>query len=159
MTNQKPIESRIQELGITLPSAPTPVAAYVPARRIGNLLFVSGQIPIADGTLLATGRVPDQVGEELARTCARQCALNGLAVVKAALGSLDRVKSVVRVGCFVACEPGFGGQPGIANEASELLVAIFGDAGRHARAAVGSVALPLNVPVEIEFLFEIASNV
>ncbi|MFG0259681.1 MAG: RidA family protein [Phycisphaerales bacterium JB041] len=148
-------ETRIQELGITLPDAPSPVAAYVPSRLVGNLLYVSGQIPIAAGSLMAKGRVPDQVAEDQARACARQCALNGLAVARAALGSLDRVRSVVRVGCFVASEPGFGGQPGIANEASELLVSIFGDAGRHARAAVGSVALPLNVPVEIEFLFEV----
>lgn len=148
-------ENRINELGLTLPEAPAPVAAYVPAKLVGNLLYVSGQIPIADGSLMAKGRVPDQVSEDQARACARQCALNGLAVARAALGSLDRVKSVVRVGCFVASEPGFGGQPKIANEASELLVSIFGDAGRHARAAVGSVALPLNVPVEIEFLFEV----
>lgn len=148
-------ESRIQELGISLPDAPSPVAAYVPSRLVGNLLYVSGQIPIAGGTLMAKGRVPDQVSEEEARSCAHQCALNGLAVARAALGSLDRIRSVVRVGCFVASEPGFGGQPKIANEASELLVSIFGDAGRHARAAVGSVALPLNVPVEIEFLFEV----
>ncbi|MDQ7014058.1 MAG: RidA family protein [Planctomycetota bacterium] len=155
MTDQTSAESRVKELGIKLPAPPTPVAAYVPARHVGGLLFVSGQIPIADGTLLATGRVPDQVGEELARACARQCALNGLAVVKAALGSLDRVKSVVRVGCFVASEPGFGGQPGIANAASELLVEVFGDVGRHARAAIGAASLPLNVPVEIEFVFEV----
>ncbi|MFG0241579.1 MAG: RidA family protein [Phycisphaerales bacterium JB054] len=148
-------ESRIQELGISLPDAPSPVAAYVPSKQVGNLLYVSGQIPIAGGSLMANGRVPDQVSEDDARACARQCALNGLAVARAALGSLDRIRSVVRVGCFVASEPGFGGQPKIANEASELLVSIFGDAGRHARAAVGSVALPLNVPVEIEFLFEV----
>lgn len=148
-------ESRILELGISLPDAPSPVAAYVPSKQIGNLLYVSGQIPIAGGSLMANGRVPDQVSEDDARACARQCALNGLAVARAALGSLDRIRSVVRVGCFVASEPGFGGQPKIANEASELLVSIFGDAGRHARAAVGSVALPLNVPVEIEFLFEV----
>lgn len=159
MTNHISIEHRINELGIIIPNAPAPVAAYVPARLVGNQLFVSGQIPIENGTLIATGRVPDEVPEQLARTCARQCALNGLAVAKAALGSLDRIKSVVRVGCFVASGPGFGGQPGIANEASELLVAIFGDAGRHARAAVGSVSLPLNVPVEIEFLFETKPNV
>lgn len=148
-------ESRIHELGITLPDAPSPVAAYVPSKLVGNLLYVSGQIPIAGGSLMAKGRVPDQVSEDEARSCARQCALNGLAVARASLGSLDRIRSVVRVGCFVASEPGFGGQPKVANEASELLVSIFGDAGRHARAAVGSVALPLNVPVEIEFLFEV----
>lgn len=155
MADQMSFEARVKELGLTLPEAPAPVAAYVPARQVGNLLYVSGQIPIADGALITTGRVPTQVAEEDAIRCARQCALNGLAVAKAVLGSLDRIKSVVRVGCFVACEPGFGGQPKIANEASELLVSIFGEAGKHARAAVGSVALPLNVPVEIEFLFEV----
>ncbi len=155
MSDQQTPETRLATLEIKLPPAPAPVAAYVPARRSGNLLFVSGQIPFADGTLMATGRVPDQVSEKQARACARQCTLNALAVVRDALGSLDRVAQVVRVGCFVASEPGFGGQPGIANEASELMLAVFGEAGRHARAAVGSVSLPLNVPVEIEFLFEV----
>jgi enamine deaminase RidA (YjgF/YER057c/UK114 family) len=155
MSDQQSPEQRLLGLGIELPPAPTPVAAYIPARRSGKLLFVSGQIPVVGGKVIATGRVPDQVTEEQARACARQCALNALAVARAALGSLDKVAQVVRVGCFVASEPGFGGQPKIANEASELMVAVFGDAGRHARAAVGSVALPLNVPVEIEFLFEV----
>ena len=155
MTDHQSPEDRLLGLGLELPPAPAPVAAYVPSRRSGSLLFVSGQIPIAGGKLLATGRVPDQISEEQARACARQCALNGLAVARAALGSLDRVAQVVRVGCFVASEPGYGGQPGIANEASQLMVAVFGEAGKHARAAVGSVALPLNVPVEIEFLFEV----
>lgn len=158
MTQQDSPVARLQALGITLPDAPAPVAAYVPARRVGNLLFVSGQIPILDGGLMAKGRVPDQVSPERATECARQCALNGLAVARTAVGSLDAIKSVVRVGCFVASEPGFGGQPAIANGASELLVDVFGDAGRHARAAVGSVALPLNVPVEIEFIFELDPN-
>ena len=155
MSDQQSPEQRLLGLGIELPPAPTPVAAYIPARRSGDLLFVSGQIPVVGGKVIATGRVPDQVTEEQARACTRQCALNALAVARAALGSLDKVAQVVRLGCFVASEPGFGGQPKIANEASELMVAVFGDAGRHARAAVGSVALPLNVPVEIEFLFEV----
>ena len=155
MSDQQSPEQRLLGLGIELPPAPTPVAAYIPSRRSGDLLFVSGQIPVVGGKVIATGRVPDQVTEEQARACARQCALNALAVARAALGSLDKVAQVVRVGCFVASEPGFGGQPKIANEASELMVAVFGDAGRHARAAVGSVALPLNVPVEIEFLFQV----
>lgn len=155
MSDQHDPESRLARLGLELPPVPKPVAAYIPARRSGNLLFVSGQIPVAAGKLLATGRVPDQVSEDQARACARQCALNALAVAKDALGALDRIAQVVRLGCFVASEPGFGGQPKIANEASELMLAVFGDAGRHARAAVGSVSLPLNVPVEIEFLFEV----
>lgn len=149
-------EARLAQLGIVLPDAPAPVAAYVPARRVGQLLFVSGQIPFKDGSLMATGRVPDQVDEQTAIRCAQQCALNGLAVAKAMLGSLDHIAGVVRVGCFVASQPGYGNQPVIANAASELLVEIFGEAGKHARAAVGSVSLPLNVPVEIEFLFAIA---
>lgn len=155
MSDQNTHEARLTALGIELPPVPAPVAAYVPSRKTGNLLFVSGQIPFADGKLMATGRVPDLVSQDTAKACARQCTLNGLAVVREALGSLDRVAKVVRVGCFVASEPGFGGQPGIANEASELMLAVFGEAGRHARAAVGSVSLPLNVPVEIEFLFEV----
>ncbi|MBK7404746.1 MAG: RidA family protein [Phycisphaerales bacterium] len=156
MTNSPTPESRLAQLEITLPAPPSPVAAYIPARRVGNLLFVSGQIPVRDGTVLAKGTVPGEVSIELARDCARQCALNALAIARAAAGgSLNNVTQVIRVGCFVASDPGFGGQPGIANAASELLVEIFGESGRHARAAVGSVNLPLNVPVEIEFLFEL----
>ena len=148
-------EARLQALGITLPEAPRPVAAYVPAKRTGNLLFTAGQIPMADGKLLAQGRVPDQVDVETAIACARQCVLNGLAVARAAVGSLDEIVQVVRVGCFVASAPGFHEQPRVANGASELLVEVFGEAGQHARAAVGSVDLPLGAPVEIEFLFEV----
>ena len=105
--------------------------------------------------MMATGTVPGQVSLETARECARQCTLNGLAAAKAELGSLSRIRQVVRVGCFVACETGFGDQPKVANGASELLVEILGESGRHARAAVGTNALPLNVPVEVEFLFEV----
>lgn len=147
--------SRLAELGLDLPEAPRPVASYVPAVRVGSLVFVSGQIPVRDGALLATGTVPNDVSIEEAQGLARQCVLNALAVLKAEVGSIDRLKRVVRVGCFVASEPGFGGQPKVANGASDLLREIFGDAGQHARAAVGSVGLPLNVPVEIEFLFEV----
>lgn len=151
-------EQRLAELGLSLPTPAAPVAAYIPSRLAGNLLYISGQIPLKEGKVMATGAVGAGLGAvtvELARECARQCALNGLAAAKAALGSLDRVKQVVRVGCFVACETGFGDQPKVANAASELLVAVFGEAGKHARAAVGTNALPLNVPVEIEFLFEV----
>lgn len=148
-------EKRLVELGFTLPTPAAPVAAYIPTRRSGNLLFVSGQIPVRDGKIIATGTVPSTVSVESARDCARQCALNGLAAAKAALGSLDRIRQVVRVGCFVACDTGFGDQPKVANAASELLVEVFGEPGRHARAAVGTNALPLNVPVEVEFVFEV----
>ena len=146
---------RLADLALTLPTAPKPVAAYVPTVRTGNLVFVSGQLPFAGGSLMATGAVPTEVNLETAQTCARQCVLNGLAALTGEIGSIDNVKRVVRVGCWVASAPGFGDQPKVANGASELLVEIFGDAGRHARAAVGSVALPLNTPVEIEFLFEV----
>lgn len=149
------IEQTLSELGLTLPSPPKPVASYVPAVLSGNLLFVSGQIPLREGALVATGTMPEPIGDDVARDCCRQCVLNGLAVAKAELGSLDRIARVVRVGCWVASQPGFTGQPLVANHASELLVEIFGEIGRHARAAVGAIALPLDAPVEIEFLFEV----
>jgi enamine deaminase RidA (YjgF/YER057c/UK114 family) len=151
-----PISDRILELGLTLPEAPKPVAAYVPSVRTGSLLLVSGQLPMEKGSLRAVGRVPEQVSLEEAQQCARVCVLNGLAVAEAALGSLDEIRRVVRVGCFVASTPDFTDQPKVANGASELLQEIFGEAGRHARAAVGSVALPLGAPVEVEFMFEVA---
>lgn len=148
-------ERQLTDLGLSLPAPAKPVAAYIPTKRSGNLLYVSGQIPVRDGAVMMTGVVPTQVSLEQARECAVQCTLNGLAAVKAELGSLSRVRQVIRVGCFVACENGFSEQPKVANAASELLVKVFGDAGKHVRAAVGTNALPLNVPVEIEFLFEV----
>jgi enamine deaminase RidA (YjgF/YER057c/UK114 family) len=148
-------EARLAALGITLPEPAKPVAAYIPTRLTGNLLFISGQVPFRNGTLLATGPVPRVVSMETARECARQCALNALAAARAALGSLDRVKSVVRLGVFVQCEGGFGDQPKVANGASELMVEVFGEAGRHSRAAVGSIGLPLNAPVEVEVVLEV----
>ncbi|MBL9031671.1 MAG: RidA family protein [Phycisphaerae bacterium] len=148
-------EAKLAALGLTLPTPPKPVAAYIPCRRSGSLLFVSGQIPMKDGTLMAQGAVPGKVSPEVAKQCARQCVLNALAVAKAELGSLATIKQVVRLGVFVCSEPGFHGQPQVANGASELLVEVFGDAGRHARAAVGSIDLPLGAPVEVEFLFEV----
>lgn len=151
-------ERRLAELGLTLPTPAAPVAAYIPTRRSGSLLFVAGQIPLRDGKAIATGIVPTSVSLETARECARQCALNGLAAARAALGSLDRIQHVVRIGVFVASEPTFTDHPKIANGASELLVEIFGEAGKHARAAVGSSSLPLGVPVEIEFLFEVRDD-
>ncbi len=148
-------ERRLAELGLVLPEAPKPVAAYIPARRSGGLLFVSGQIPIENGQLIAKGSVPRQVTPEKARECAVRCTLNGLAVAKAELGSLEGIRRVVRIGVFVCCEAGYEDQPKIANAASELLVAVLGERGRHARAAVGSIALPLGAPVEVEFVFEV----
>ncbi len=148
-------EDRLRELGLSLPEPPKPVAAYIPAKRAGSLVYVSGQIPIRAGALIATGKVPTEVGLAQAVECARQCALNGMAVLRAEVGELSRVKSVVRLGGFVSCGPEFWDQPEIINGASELMVKVFGDAGRHARAAVGAPSLPLNAPVEIEFVFEV----
>lgn len=148
-------ETRLKELGLVLPEAPKPVAAYVPAVRSGNLLFVSGQIAFRDGKLAWSGRVGRDVGVEAAQQAARQCAINALAVVRAELGSLDKVARVVRVGVFVASADGFTEQPKVANGASELLQQVFLDAGRHARAAVGVNELPLGSPVEVELLVEV----
>ncbi|MEZ6242843.1 MAG: RidA family protein [Phycisphaerales bacterium] len=148
-------EQRLEALGLRLPTPPTPVAAYIPAKRVGSLVYVSGQIPVRGGALIATGRVPTEVGLAIAVECARQCALNGLAVLKAQVGELRRVKNVVRLGGFVSCGADFWDQPEVINGASELMVKVFGEAGRHARAAVGAPSLPLNAPVEVEFLFEV----
>lgn len=146
------IDARLTQLGITLPTPPKPVAAYIPARRSGNLLFISGQLPFKDGQLTAKGPVTDTPA---AAAAARQCAINALAVAQDALGSLDKVAGVVRVGVWVACGNDFADQPKVANGASELLVEVFGEAGRHARAAVGTNALPLGATVEVEVCFEI----
>jgi enamine deaminase RidA (YjgF/YER057c/UK114 family) len=150
------VEKRLQVAGISLPQAPKPVAAYVPVVKVGNLVFVSGQIPLREGALIATGPVPSAVSPAQATEAARQCAINALAVLATTVdGDLDRVRRIVRVGVFVASDPGFDGQPQVANGASELLLEVFGDAGRHARAAVGSVALPLGATVEIEMVAEV----
>ena len=158
MNTSQTNSSRLAALGLSLPEPPKPVAAYVPSTRVGALVFVSGQIPLRDGSLVATGRVPDGVPVDLAVECARVCALNAVAVAADAAGGIDRITRIVRLGCFVASEPGFTDQPLVANGASELLVGIFGEAGRHARAAVGSVALPLGVPVEVELIAEVAAD-
>lgn len=150
------IASRLAELSITLPAAPKPVAAYVPAVRTGNLIFISGQLPMQAGQLMMSGPVSAATIER-AQAAARQCALNGLAIVADQLGgSLDRVVRIVRLGVFVCCEAGFADQPKVANGASEVLQQIFGEAGRHARAAVGSIALPLGASVEVEMLVEVS---
>lgn len=150
------IEAKLANLGLSLPTPPKPVAAYIPCVRTGNLVVVSGQLPMAAGQLLATGRVPSVVDLEQAQECARQCVLNGLAILKAELdGDWSGLVKVVRVGVFVQCDDGFSEQPQVANGASQLLVDVLGDAGRHARAAVGVNALPLNAPVEVEFTFEV----
>ena len=146
----------LARLGLSLPAAPKPVAAYVPAVRSGNLIFVSGQLPMSSGQLLATGPVPSKVSVEEAQAAAKQCALNGLAVVADQLGGdLGRVRRIVRLGVFVQSDDRFDGQPKVANGASELMLEVFGEAGRHARAAVGTNALPLDASVEVEMLVEV----
>jgi enamine deaminase RidA (YjgF/YER057c/UK114 family) len=147
-------ESRLAALGLKLPEVAAPVAAYVPAVRTGNYVYTSGQLPFADGELVATGKVGTDVDPELAAVCARQCALNALAAVKAELGDLSMVTRVVKVVAFVASVPEFTGQPAVANGASELLGEVFGDTGQHARSAVGVAALPLDAPVEVELVLE-----
>lgn len=149
------IEQKIQSLGLTLPAASKPVAAYIPTRRTGNLVFVAGQIPMRDGQLVASGPVPSKVSVEQAKDAARQCVLNGLAALKAEIGSLDKMRQVVRVGVFVCSDNSFTDQPTVANGASELLEAIFGPPGQHARAAVGVNTLPRGAAVEVEFIFEV----
>jgi enamine deaminase RidA (YjgF/YER057c/UK114 family) len=149
------VEDRLAELGLTVPDVARPVATYVPAVRTGNHVYTSGQLPMASGELMMTGKVGDEVGEEEAIACAQQCALNAIAAVKAEIGDLDAVRRVVKVVAFVASTPDFTGQPRIANGASELLGKAFGDAGVHARSAVGVSVLPLDAPVEVEILVEV----
>lgn len=146
---------RLAELGLSLPSVVPPLAAYVPATRSGNLVFTAGQLPMRDGKPIAVGSVGDAVSAEQAEECARQCALNALAAVDALVG-LDNVTRVVKAVVFVASEPSFTGQPAVANGASSLLGDVFGDAGRHARSAVGVSVLPLGVPVEVELVVEVS---
>jgi enamine deaminase RidA (YjgF/YER057c/UK114 family) len=148
-------EERLAELGLSVPEVAKPVAAYVPAVVSGNHVFTSGQLPMRDGQLITTGKVGGEVTTEEAVECARQCALNALAAVRAQVGELSRVKRIVKVVAFVASTPDFTGQPGVANGASELFGEVFGDAGQHARSAVGVPVLPLDAPVEVELVVEI----
>lgn len=146
--------SRLAELGIELPKVATPLAAYVPAVRTGNLVYTSGQLPLVDGDLTHVGKVGAEITPEEAKVAARTCALNALAAVDALVG-IDAVSRVVKVVGFVASASGFGGQPGVVNGASEFFGAVFGDAGAHARSAVGVSELPLNAPVEVELIVEV----
>jgi enamine deaminase RidA (YjgF/YER057c/UK114 family) len=148
-------EERLAELGLTVPEVPAPVAAYIPAVRSGVHVVTSGQLPMRDGQLMATGKVGGEVTQEEAVECARQCGLNALAAVRAELGDLSQVKRVVKVVAYVASTPDFTGQPLVANGVSELLGEVFGDAGKHARSAVGVSVLPLDVPVEVEIIVEV----
>ena len=152
------VEDRLAELGLSVPPLVAPVAAYVPAKQDGKRIYVSGQVPMVDGKPAETGKVGEGDGlvtPERAKECAQICALNAIAAIKSVVGDLDRVTSVVRIGGFVASDPSFSGQPGVINGASELFAAAYGDAGVHARAAVGVAALPLDVPVEVEVLVSI----
>ena len=148
-------EEALAELGLSVPEVAPPVAVYVPAVRTGNHVYTSGQLPMRDGSLMATGKVGGEVTPEEAYACAQQCALNAIAAVKAEIGDLSRVRRVVKVVAFVASTPDFTGQPGVANGASELLGKAFGDAGVHARSAVAAPVLPLDAPVEVEILVEV----
>ena len=149
------VEARLAELGRTLPGVAAPVAVYVPAVRSGSYVFTSGQLPMVDGSLAATGKVGAEVSAEDAKQLAATCALNALAAVKAEIGDLDRVRRIVKVVGFVASAPDFTGQPGVVNGASELLGEVFGAKGIHARSAVGVAVLPLDAPVEVELVVEV----
>ena len=150
------VEERLSALGHTVPEVAPPVAVYVPAVQTGSLVYTSGQLPLVSGVLMGTGKVGAEVTPEQAAQMAAQCALNAIAAIRALVGDLDRVVRVVKVVGFVASDPGFSGQPGVVNGASELLGAAFGEAGVHARSAVGVAVLPLDAPVEVEVIVEIA---
>jgi enamine deaminase RidA (YjgF/YER057c/UK114 family) len=148
-------EARLAAIGLTLPRVTPPLAAYVPAVRTGNYVYTSGQLPVVDGQLLATGKVGADVGAVEASALARTCALNALAAVASVSGGLDAVRRIVKVTGFVASAPSFTGQAQVVNGASELLIEVFGEAGRHARSAVGMAVLPLDAPVEVELIAEV----
>jgi enamine deaminase RidA (YjgF/YER057c/UK114 family) len=148
------VSSKLTSLGITLPPLAGPFGAYVPAKRAGNLIFVSGQLPMKDGKLIASGAIPSKCSIDNAKLAARQCVINALAAASTLPGGIDQLIGVVRVGAFVSSDASFTQQPQVANGASELLLELFGDAGKHIRAAVGVNVLPLDASVEIEFVFE-----
>jgi len=150
------VADRLAELGLTIPAVAAPVAAYVPAVVTGQYVYTAGQLPFVDGALPVTGKVGGGVDAETATTEARVAALNALAAVQSVAGSLDRVARVVKVTVFVASDPSFAGQPAVANGASTLVGEVFGDAGVHARSAVGVAVLPLDAPVEVELVVELA---
>jgi enamine deaminase RidA (YjgF/YER057c/UK114 family) len=149
---------RLSAIGLTLPPVAAPVAAYIPAVRTGSHVYTSGQLPLVDGKLQGTGKVGDGVSAEEGAVLARTAALNALAAVASVAGSLDAIIRIVKVTCFVSSAPGFTGQAQVANGASELLIEVLGDAGRHARSAVGMAVLPLDAPVEVEIIAEVAAT-
>lgn len=148
---------RLAELGLTLPPVAAPVASYVPAVRDGDLVFTSGQLPFVDGQLAVTGKVGGSVDADTAQQLAATCALNAIAAAASVIGSVDDIVQVVKVVGFVASDPSFTGQPGVINGASDLLREVFGDAGQHARSAVGVAVLPLDSPVEVEIVVRVRS--
>jgi len=149
------VEDRLADLGLTVPGVAVPVAAYVPAVRSGDLVWTSGQLPFVDGALVATGKVGAEIEPDAATDLARICALNALAAIKAEIGDLDLIVRVVKVVGFVASDASFTGQPGVVNGASNLLGEVFGEAGKHARSAVGVASLPLDAPVEVELVVQV----
>jgi len=149
------VESRINELKLSLPDVPKPVAAYIPAKQTGNLVFTAGQLPMVNGELISKGLLGQDVEIDEANKAARICTLNALAAIKGVIGDLDRIKQIVRVVGYVASVPTFTQQPAVVNGASELLLEIFGENGKHARSAVGMAVLPLNASVEIELTVEV----
>jgi enamine deaminase RidA (YjgF/YER057c/UK114 family) len=148
-------DDRLAALGLRLPPVAAPLAAYVPAVRTGSVVYTAGQLPLVEGELLATGKVGAEVGAVEAAALARTCGLNALAAAASAAGGLSSIRRVVKLTGFVASAPDFTGQPQVVNGASELMLEIFGEAGRHARSAVGTAVLPLNAPVEIELIVEV----
>ncbi|MBK8276811.1 MAG: RidA family protein [Nitrospira sp.] len=150
-------EAKLKELGVTLPDPQKPVANYVPAVRVGDLLFLSGVLPSRDGQLIMTGKLGQELSIEQGVEAARVAVLNGLSIIRSATGLLDRVKQIVKMVGHIASAPGFTDQPQVLNGASDLLVSLFGDAGRHARVAVGAAELPRHAPVEIELIVELAT--
>jgi enamine deaminase RidA (YjgF/YER057c/UK114 family) len=148
------LRDKLKTMGIELPSVSGPFGSYVPAKRVGNLIYVAGQLPMKDGQLMATGPVPSECSQELATAAAKQCVINALAAVNSLDGGIDQIKGVARVGAFVSSDNNFAAQPQVANGASDFLLELFGDAGKHARAAVGVNVLPRNGSVEIEIIFE-----
>ena len=150
-------EERLSDLGLTLPAPPQPVANYVPVVRTGDLLFLSGVLPSRDGRLIMTGKLGENLTVEQGAEAARVAVLNGLSIVRSEAGSLDRIKRIVKMVGYIASAPGFTEQPQVLNGASDLLVSVFGEAGRHARVAVGAAELPRLAPVEIELIVELRS--
>jgi enamine deaminase RidA (YjgF/YER057c/UK114 family) len=151
-------ETRLEELGIELPEAPAPAGAYIPAMRAGNLVFTAGQLPFEAGELNLRGKVGDAIGVDEAREAARLCAINALAAAATQTGGLTGISRIVKVTGFVASAPGFNGQPEVINGASEFLDEVFGDAGLHARSAIGVAELPMDAPVEVELVVETAPD-